>query len=127
MRSVVTAALCAVLFAAPAVAAPGAGWVDLRITVWAQGKSGSSFAWRLRCPGPNARSRRACARLAPLRGPFAPVPPGTACTEIYGGPQVADVRGVFRGRTIRATFSRVDGCQIGRWNRVRFLFEPPRS
>jgi len=44
------------------------------------------------------------------------------CTEIYGGPQEALVRGVFRGRRVRATFRRRDGCEINRWNRVAFLF-----
>jgi hypothetical protein len=45
-----------------------------------------------------------------------------ACIEIYGGPQVAEVRGTFRGRQVAARFSREDGCQIERWDRVRFLF-----
>ena len=54
--------------------------------------------------------------------PFAPVPKGVACTQIYGGPQIAIVSGTFRGRRVWARFSRVDGCQTERWNRVRFLF-----
>jgi len=57
-----------------------------------------------------------------MRRPFRPVPADTACTEIYGGPHVAEVRGRFRGRRVSAQFTRTDGCQIERWNRVRFLF-----
>ena len=66
----------------------------------------------------------ACARLLRIRAPFAPTPKGTACSEIYGGPRVAYVRGRFRGRSVSATFNRRDGCQIARWNRIRFLFPP---
>jgi hypothetical protein len=50
------------------------------------------------------------------------VPENIACIEIYGGPQVARVTGTFRGRRVWATFRRTDGCEIARWNRVRFLF-----
>jgi hypothetical protein len=64
----------------------------------------------------------ACRKLAGLKAPFAPVPKNVACTEIYGGPQVALVTGRFRGRSVRAAFNRRDGCQIERWNRVAFLF-----
>jgi len=66
----------------------------------------------------------ACRRLTQLRAPFTPTPEGTACSEIYGGPRIAFVRGRFRGRSISTTFNRRDGCEIARWNRVRFLFPP---
>jgi hypothetical protein len=52
---------------------------------------------------------------------FAPTPKDTACTEIYGGQQTAVVTGTYRGRALRATFSRTNGCEIGRWNRHAFL------
>ena len=45
-----------------------------------------------------------------------------ACTQIYGGPQEADVRGVFRGRPVEAHFDRGNGCEIARWDKVQFLF-----
>ncbi len=91
----------------------------LTITVWPQGPDGPSHTRVLRCPG-----HTDCARLARVQDPFAPVPPGTACTEIYGGPQVALVRGTFRGHRVWARFRRSDGCQIQRWDRVAFLFRP---
>lgn len=70
---------------------------------------------------PNARA--ACRKLSrlPLTA-FAPVPRNVACTEIYGGPQVASVFGLIAGKEFNATFSRTNGCEISRWNRVRFLF-----
>jgi len=66
----------------------------------------------------------ACRRLHALTDPFAETPPDTACTEIYGGPASAVVRGTFAGRTISTTFARRDGCEIERWQRHRFLFPP---
>jgi len=80
--------------------------------------------WTLRCPagGTLPRPARACRRLEALDRPFAPVPKNAACTLIYGGPQVAEVRGTFKGRRVKARFTRTDGCEIARWNRVRFLF-----
>jgi hypothetical protein len=48
-----------------------------------------------------------------------------ACTEIYGGPQVARVVGVVQGKRIWARFSREDGCQIARWSRVSPWLLPP--
>jgi hypothetical protein len=100
---------------------------DLRIAVWPRGreKAARAIRWTLRCGpvgGTLPRRKRACERLLALRRPFRPVPPGSACTEIYGGPHVAEVRGMLRGRRVAAQFRRTDGCQIERWNRVRFLF-----
>jgi hypothetical protein len=46
------------------------------------------------------------------------VKPGSICTEIYGGPQVALVTGILAGRRIWARFQRRDGCEIARWNRL---------
>jgi hypothetical protein len=81
--------------------------------------------YTLRCNpagGTLPQPARACRRLAQLQAPFAPTPKGTACTQIYGGPQIAFVRGRFRGRSVRAHFNRRNGCEIHRWNRVAFLF-----
>jgi hypothetical protein len=110
-------------------AAAGARTADLRIAVWPAGKEKAArpVRWTLRCGpvgGTLPRRQRACARLLALRRPFRGVPPGIACTEIYGGPNVAEVRGSLRGRRVAARFTRTDGCQIERWNRVRFLLPP---
>ena len=122
------AAWCAVAALTLPVAAGSsetAARTSLQIVVWPRGKSGPARRWTLRC-GPVGGSlpdrRRACRSLAPLRAPFRRVPPATICTRIYGGPATALVRGLFRGKRVRATFKRTDGCQIARWDRVRFLF-----
>jgi Tol biopolymer transport system component len=79
----------------------------------------------LRChptSGTLPRAAAACASLTRIQNPFAPVPSDSACTQIYGGPQSATVVGLYGGKSVRTTFRRNDGCEIARWNRVRFLF-----
>ncbi len=115
------------LVAALAAGASGStGTSALRLAVWPEGPDrGSARVWFLRCApagGTLPRPAVACRRLFAQPRPFAPVPKDMACTEIYGGPQVARVTGTFRGRRVWATFRRTDGCEIARWNRVRFLF-----
>jgi hypothetical protein len=100
---------------------------NLTIRVWPQGKQRAArpVTRVLACRPARGTVRspaRACTRLLALRRPFRGVPRGIACTEIYGGPQVAEIRGRLRGKPVRSRFSRTDGCQIERWNRVKFLF-----
>jgi hypothetical protein len=54
---------------------------------------------------------------------FAPVPGETACTQQYGGPETATVKGTLHGETIDAKFSRVNGCEISRWQQAAPLLE----
>jgi hypothetical protein len=115
------------LVAALALAGSGAtSATDLRIAVWPSGQDGErAVTWRLRCGpvgGTLPRAAAACRRLAALQLPFARVPDYVNCTQIYGGPQVARVTGTFERRRVWARFKRTDGCEIARWNRVRFLF-----
>jgi hypothetical protein len=115
---------------AAVVAALAAGTsADLRIVAWPQGPgAGGAQVWRLRCNptgGSLPRPAASCARLAALERPFAPVPKDVGCTQIFGGPQVARVTGVLRGRRVWVTFRRTDGCEIDRWTRHRFLFPIP--
>ena len=99
---------------------------SLHITVWPNGEGNpGKRVYTLRCApvgGTLPHPASACTKLMRVQRPFAPVPKNTACTQIYGGPQEALVTGRFRGRPVRARFNRKDGCEIARWNRVRFLF-----
>jgi hypothetical protein len=96
----------------------GGAETDLEITLWPAGKSGPSTTHRIRCPGDDR-----CERLAALPASvFEPVPAGLGCTQIYGGPDAAEVRGTLAGRKIEAAFKRTDGCEISRWNQASFLF-----
>ena len=98
---------------------------SLHITVWPNGADGAKRMWTLRCApvgGTLPHRVTACRRLATMTRPFRPVPRDAVCTQIYGGPQTALVTGRLDGRRVRASFNRRDGCEIDRWNRVRFLF-----
>ena len=96
----------------------------LTITVWPAGLDGSSERWTLRC-GPTGGTlparAAACRKLSSLSAPFKPIPENSVCTEIYGGPAVARITGRFRGQRIWAEFRRRNGCEIGRWDRLRPL------
>jgi hypothetical protein len=89
------------------------------------GDGGAAKRWTLTC-GPAGGSlpgaAAACRKLATLGAWYAPVPDGTACTQIFGGPETARVSGRFRGRRIWVTFRRTNGCETSRWARVAFLF-----
>jgi len=103
---------------------------SLRVSYW-EGGSGSApdSVWTLRCSpagGSLARPARACAKLAAGGAMlFASVPPDTACTEIYGGPQRARVVGTVAGKRVWTTFTRANGCEISRWARVSPWLLPP--
>jgi hypothetical protein len=114
--------LVALVVVAPASAA--AGGTSLHIAVWPQGAEGAPHTWTLRCApagGTLPHPGRACERLLAAHAPFAPTPPGAACTMIYGGPQMARVTGTFRGHKVWTTFRRRNGCETARWNRVAYL------
>lgn len=50
-----------------------------------------------------------------------------ACTELYGGPERADVRGTIAGEALDVTVTRSDGCGIADYERLFELLgrEPP--
>lgn len=73
------------------------------------------------CDGTH-RGTVTCQRLARVpRKAFKSVPRRRVCTQIYGGPAVAIVRGELRGRRIATSFSRKNGCEISRWDRLDWL------
>ena len=52
---------------------------------------------------------------------LAPTAGDMACTQIFGGPETATIKGTIRGDAVDATFSRTDGCEIERWESVEAL------
>jgi Subtilisin inhibitor-like len=95
---------------------------QLVITVWPRGE-GPSRTWTLACDpvgGSLPGARSACSRLS--RAALRPLPRDSICTQIYGGPQKARVRGRIDGQAVDERFSRTNGCEIHRWDGVRFLF-----
>jgi Subtilisin inhibitor-like len=76
-------------------AAPPQPRYDLEITYWPEGRDGESHIATLTCDpngGTHPDPDEACAALAAHPEALHPVPGDTACTEIYGGDQVARVR-----------------------------------
>ena len=128
MRVLVVALTTIVL--ATTTTANAASGTALRITFWEDSAAPTrSPTWTLRC-GPVAgslpRPARACRRLT--QGGvelFAPTPKNVVCTEIYGGPQRARVVGTVNGKRIWATFTRTNGCEISRWQRIAPWLVPP--
>ncbi len=132
MRGVAVLALAGLALAAAAqVPAGTSSTTALRISFWEGGATGDpDVVWTLGCNpvrGTLRQPARACARLAATDSAklFAPIPPRTACTEIYGGPQRALVVGTVAGRRVWTVFTRTNGCQIARWNRLSPWLLPP--
>jgi hypothetical protein len=73
--------------------------------------------------GDHPQPQQACDALAEAGAEvLEPAPAGQACTQVYGGPQVATVTGTYRGEDVDATFSRDDGCEIDRWEQLGTTF-----
>lgn len=128
-----------ILFAVAAIAATvvaggmasGSGRpIALTITYWDDEQSSAApQRWTLECNplgGTLPNRKRACAKLSSLPlGAFAQVPEDAICTQIYGGPQKAVVKGTIGSKRIWASFRRHDGCEISRWARFSPWLLPP--
>lgn len=103
--------------------APGPEGASLTVVVQPKGPDGPAKRTRVECErlGKGSQTCRALADLTARR--MAPVPPTTACAEIYGGPATARVTGELRGEKVDARFSYTDACQIKRWNDNADLLE----
>ena len=70
-------------------------------------------------PNPEA----ACEAVKRLGAAFfnAQPDPNQMCTQQYGGPQTAIVKGTVDGHRVYASFSATDGCEIARWNALESI------
>ncbi|MEU6840827.1 SSI family serine proteinase inhibitor [Streptomyces sp. NPDC046716] len=108
----------------PFSALDGVGRDELTITV-ADSGNGHDGTSDLRC-GPAGGTHEdpgaACATLDRITAdgtdPFAPVPDGTNCTMLYGGPATAHITGTWHGRPVDASYKLSNGCEIARWKRM---------
>ena len=92
---------------------------DGRVQEWTlSGKDGSH-------PAPDQAKAELKAFSDAGKDPFAPVPKDAICTMIHGGAQTATVSGSWEVRQVNASFNRLNGCEIARWDRVKHLLEPP--
>lgn len=114
--------------AGPSPSPPGASSGTRLSVVVHPGPGRPPSTWTLTCDPPGGTHpapAAACAALAAAApDPFAEVPADVLCSQIYGGPQTATVTGTYRGRPVQTRFSRTDGCQTERWDRLAPLFSP---
>ena len=97
---------------------------DLKITLWPKGKDGPSRTATLTCDpngGTHPDPAAACAALDAHPEALHPVPGDVACTEIYGGDQVA----LIEGDGMRVILNRTNGCEIARWDALAPVVEIP--
>ena len=105
---------------------PEPGPTQLQVVVRTPDLGGGGRRFDLSCDPPGGdhpKAEAACDTLAANPEALEPVPPETACTQIFGGPERAEVTGLFRGRDVDATFDRSNGCEIDRWDRLAALFD----
>jgi hypothetical protein len=127
--AVLTAIIAAAVGCGAGSAGTGGAATDLRITVWPQGRDADANAksYTLRCAptaGTLPRPGAACEKLTSLAArsaPFAPTPRRAMCTELYGGPQQAQIVGTFRGKRVWVALSARNGCEIARAKKLAFL------
>ena len=109
---------------ATTAASPDAPQTSLTIVI-DPGDGGQSEEWTLACDpagGTHPDPEAACAALAGVEADaFTPVAADQMCTQIYGGPETATVRGTWRADRVDASFSRQNGCEIARWDAVAGL------
>ena len=107
--------------AEPPAAAPALA--DLRVAVDRDGEGGEPPRTKtIRCA--SADESALCERLAALRlRDIEPPSRATACTELYGGPQTATITGTLRGEPVDLELTRVNGCEIARWEAAGALLK----
>ncbi len=99
---------------------------ELTVTFWPEGQGGPSQEAGLTCEptgGTHPNAEEACQLLVSDPAALEPVAPDMACTMIYGGPEEATVVGIVNGEEVDATFSRTNGCELDRWDRMAALLQ----
>jgi hypothetical protein len=101
-----------------------AALADLTVRVDPDGPQGPEKARETHVECASEGDGKACAAAGALKADaFEPVPELTACTQIFGGPETAEVKGTLRGEPVDGRFSRNNGCEIDRWKQVQPLLE----
>jgi hypothetical protein len=99
---------------------------ELQITV-SDGPGAEPTRWTLICDPPGGTHPDpggACRAIGDADDPFAPVPADMMCTQVYGGPETAEITGTWRGERVAATYRRTDGCEIARWGALAAVLAP---
>ncbi|KAA1373800.1 hypothetical protein ESP62_017520 [Aeromicrobium fastidiosum] len=101
-------------------ASPAAG-TSLTIAVTPD-EGATPKTYRLTCDpagGDHPQAEQACDAIAAAGASvFEPVSSDQTCTQVFGGPQQATVKGTYDGKDVDASFSRQNGCEIDRWEKL---------
>jgi hypothetical protein len=95
---------------------------DLTVTYWPTGRGGEARTATLTCDpdgGSHPDPVSACDALLEHEDALDPVAGDVACTQIYGGDQEA----TLSGAGVNASFSRANGCEISRWDKLAPLLD----
>jgi len=66
-----------------------------------------------------------CAKARAIRALLTTAPDqGRVCTQIYGGPQTAQVTGTIDGEKVDRRFTRTNGCEIADFDAASALLQP---
>lgn len=97
----------------------------LTITVSESGNPAANGTFELECDpagGSHPEAQRACDLLDEAAesgdNPFVATDRNAMCTLQAGGPAAARVQGTWQGEDVDARFSRANGCEISRWNKL---------
>jgi outer membrane lipoprotein SlyB len=108
-------------------AGPSGQLAKLVVTVDDDGAKGAAKPRELRVDCAKPTDSRACGAAAGVSAAdLRKTAEDVACTQIYGGPEEASIKGTIRGDAVEASFSRTDGCEISRWKRVEPLLAEVR-
>ncbi|HSJ93412.1 MAG TPA: SSI family serine proteinase inhibitor [Gaiellaceae bacterium] len=103
----------------------------LELTVWPEGQdAGRAESWTLECDpagGTHPAPDTACTLLADNADLLEPLPDDVMCTQQFGGPEQASIRGTFQGREVDLRYSRANGCEIARWERLAPVLQADAS
>ena len=100
---------------------------SLTVTVDDDGAKGADKPRELKLDCAKPTDSQACGAAAGVStADIRPTGGDVACTDIYGGPEEATIRGTIRGEDVDATFTRTNGCEIARWDRVKALLAEVR-
>lgn len=106
-----------------AAPSPSGSLAELTVTVDKDGKGGADAkSTDVRCDA--AGDSALCGTVGAIEPKtFEATPGDVACTQQYGGPETATIKGTLDGKPVDASFSRTNGCEIARWEAAKALLE----
>ncbi len=115
----------------------GPGFVGADLTITIEHPDADTVDYRVTCADGTATieglddlsAEAACVRLSipevQDRLITPPLPGDRVCTEIYGGPDTAHIRGTLDGQPVDTVIDRTNGCGISDWDTLLADVLPP--